>query len=78
MAQFYRGKDKAEINYICFDKLSNFLAVTSDRGTIHKWSLGGVIEKLKEIVEQAMNNVYKLKVPLLVSSSYGNSWYEAK
>ena len=49
LAQFYRGKDKAEINYICFDKLSNFLAVTSDRGTIHIWSLGGVIEKLKEI-----------------------------
>ena len=49
LAQFYRGKDKAEINYICFDKLSNFLAVTSDRGTIHIWSLVGVIEKLKEI-----------------------------
>ncbi|MBR3209832.1 MAG: DNA polymerase I [Bacilli bacterium] len=36
------------------------------------------LEKLKEIVEQVMNNVYKLKVPLLVSSSYGKSWYEAK
>ena len=49
LAQFYRGKEKAEINYICFDKFSNFLAVSSDRGTIHIWSLGDVLEKLKVI-----------------------------
>ena len=48
LAQFYRGKEKAEINYICFDKLSNFLAVTSDRGTIHIWSMAGVIEKIEK------------------------------
>ena len=49
LSQFYRGKDKAEINYICFDNLSNFLAVSSDKGTIHIWSLGGVLDKLKII-----------------------------
>ena len=49
LAQFYRGKDKAEINHICFDKFSNFLAVSSDKGTVHIWSLGGVFEKLKVI-----------------------------
>ena len=48
LGQFYRGKEKAEINYICFDKLSNFLAVTSDRGTVHIWSMGGVLEKLEK------------------------------
>ena len=36
------------------------------------------LEKLKEIVPEIMNNAYKLKVPLVVSSSYGKSWYEAK
>ena len=49
LAQFYRGKDKAEINHICFDKFSNFLAVSSAKGTVHIWSLGGVFEKLKVI-----------------------------
>ena len=49
LGQFYRGKDKAEINHICFDKFSNFLAISSDKGTVHIWSLGGVIEKLKVI-----------------------------
>ena len=52
LSQFKRGKEKAEINYICFDKLSYYLAVTSDRGTIHIWSLGEVAEKLKNIQEE--------------------------
>ena len=47
LSQFKRGKEKAEIHYICFDIFSNFLSVTSDRGTIHIWSLGDVTEKLK-------------------------------
>lgn len=49
LSQFYRGKEKAEINCICFDKLNNFLAVTSDRGTVHIWSLGGIVDKIKNI-----------------------------
>ena len=49
LSEFYRGKEKAEINYICFDKLNNYLAVTSDRGTIHIWSMSSVIDKLKDI-----------------------------
>ena len=52
LSQFKRGKEKAEIHYICFDKFSNFLAVTSDRGTIHIWSLGDVTEKIKNIKEK--------------------------
>ena len=58
LAQFYRGKEKAEINYICFDKLSNFLAVTSDRVTIHIWSMGGVLEKIgKEVINNKNNEI---------------------
>ena len=52
LSYFKRGNEKAEINYICFDTLSNYLAVTSDRGTIHIWSLGEVAEKLKNIQEE--------------------------
>lgn len=57
LSQFYRGKDKAEINYICFDNLSNFLAVSSDKGTIHIWSLGGVLDKLKLIKNDPNNKI---------------------
>ena len=57
LSQFYRGKDKAEINYICFDNLSNFLAVSSDKGTIHIWSLGGVLDKLKLIKNEPNNKI---------------------
>ncbi len=36
------------------------------------------LEKLNKIVTETMDNVYKLKVPLTVSVSYGKNWYEAK
>ena len=38
----------------------------------------GELEIIKKIVPEIMNNIYKLKVPLKVSSSYGKNWYEAK
>ena len=60
LSQFKRGKEKAEIHYICFDKFSNFLAVTSDRGTIHIWSLGDVTEKIKNIKEKEEEDVKKI------------------
>jgi WD40 repeat protein len=49
LSQFKRGMEKVEINYICFDDLNNYLAVTSDKGTIHIWSLTKVVENLKNI-----------------------------
>ena len=47
--EFKRGKEKAEINYMCFDQNGKFLAVTSDRKTIHIWSMGSSMKKSKEI-----------------------------
>ena len=38
----------------------------------------GELEKIKEIIPDIMDNIYKLKVPLKVSASYGKNWYEAK
>ena len=57
LSEFYRGKDKAEINYICFHKLNHFLAVTSDRGTIHIWSMATVVEKLKDIEKEMKKDI---------------------
>lgn len=38
----------------------------------------GELEKIKQIVPDIMDNIYKLNVPLKVSASYGKNWYEAK
>ena len=51
LSQFKRGTKKVEINYICFDDLNNYLAVTSVKGTIHIWSLSQVVGNLKKIKE---------------------------
>jgi WD40 repeat protein len=40
-----RGKDKADIQSIAFDHESRLLACTSDKGTVHIFSLGGVDAK---------------------------------
>jgi WD40 repeat protein len=44
--------DNSEINYICFDNYSKFLASTCDRGIIHIWSLDNCIKKMNEIEEK--------------------------
>ncbi|MBR3199143.1 MAG: DNA polymerase I [Bacilli bacterium] len=36
------------------------------------------LQKINKIVTETMDNVYKLNVPLTVSTSYGKNWYEAK
>ena len=43
-----RGKDKAIINYTCFDLNYNYFGVTSNKGTIHIWKLNDIIEKVKK------------------------------
>ena len=50
-----RGKDKADIHYICFDSSSSFIAATSDKGTIHIWTLTSGLKKLKEDEEKEKN-----------------------
>ena len=48
LQEFKRGHEKAKINYICFDNDSKLMAVSSSRGTIHIFSMGSTIKKLKE------------------------------
>ena len=59
LMDFKRGKEKAEINYMCFEQNGKFLAVTSDRKTIHIWSMGSSLKKSKEIKIQNNNNIIK-------------------
>ena len=46
--EFKRGKEKADIKYITFDPLSNYIAVSSNRKTIHIWSLKNTRKIIKE------------------------------
>lgn len=48
LQEFKRGHEKAKINYICFDNDTKLMAVSSSRGTIHIFSMGSTIKKLKE------------------------------
>ena len=43
-----RGKEKAEIIYICFDINYKYMGVSSDRKTIHIWKLDNIIERKKK------------------------------
>jgi WD40 repeat protein len=44
-----RGKDKADIKYICFEPNYRFIAATSNKGTIHIWSLANTLKNLNKI-----------------------------
>ena len=48
LTELRRGTEKAEIYSICFNSASKFLACSSDRGTIHIFSLITVNEKLSK------------------------------
>ena len=43
-----RGSDKAEICSVCFNSSSKLLACSSDKGTIHIFSLEKIDSKIKE------------------------------
>ena len=43
------GNDKADIKYICFEPNYRFIAATSNKGTIHIWSLANTLKSLNRI-----------------------------
>ena len=47
LQELNRGKEKADIKCISIDLNNQFIAVSSERGTIHIWSLSQSIEKIK-------------------------------
>jgi WD40 repeat protein len=48
LKEFKRGSEKAIINYICFDNDSKFMAVCSDKGTIHIFSMGSTMKEFND------------------------------
>ena len=73
LQEFKRGIEKAEIGCICFNKKSSFMAVSSDRGTIHIWNIENSLNKLKE--NNKNNNVENKIVENSENSTsdFGNS-----
>ncbi len=55
LQELRRGKEKAEIFSISFDINSNFMASSSDRGTVHIWSLSTTHKKLKDLGVEVTN-----------------------
>jgi WD40 repeat protein len=49
LQELRRGKENAEIYSISFSQNNLYLACTSDRGTIHIFSLDKVNEKIKDL-----------------------------
>ena len=46
-----RGKEKAQIKCICFEPNNKFIAATSNRGTVHIWSLSTAFKNFKKEVK---------------------------
>lgn len=51
-----RGKDKADIKHICFSPDYRLLASSSNKGTIHIWSLSQTLKKLNKNVSNEVEN----------------------
>lgn len=56
LQELRRGKDKADIKHICFSPDYKFLAASSNKGTIHIWSLSMTLKKLNKSVENEIEN----------------------
>ena len=63
LMEFQRGKQKADIYYICFDSQSKFIAVCSSRKTIHIWSMGSSMKKLKEKENESLGSSQNTETP---------------
>ena len=48
LQELNRGNEKADIKYISIDFKNQFIAASSEKGTIHIWSLSQSIEKIKK------------------------------
>jgi WD40 repeat protein len=46
-----RGKEKAQIKCICFEQNNKFIAATSNRGTVHIWSLSTALKNFKKEIK---------------------------
>lgn len=74
LKEFKRGSGKVDYIYICFDNDNKFMAVSSNKGTIHIFSMGSTIKKLKDLeknenkdekkIDKKINKKTKLKMKI--------------
>ena len=55
MQELRRGIENAEIYFISFHETSKYLAVSSDRGTIHIFSLHTAVQKIEVENDKYLN-----------------------
>lgn len=60
-----RGKDKADIKYICFEPNYKFIAATSNKGTIHIWSLSKTVREFNKVPEGESDKNIENKTSIL-------------
>lgn len=74
-----RGKDKADIKYICFDTNLKYMAALSNRKTIHIWSLKNLEKKddkeneEKNLIENK-TSTFKWLPTILVGDFFNSEW----
>lgn len=49
LQELRRGKDRADIKFICFEPNFKFIAASSNKGTVHIWSIASAIKNLKRL-----------------------------
>ena len=82
LQELNRGQEKADIKCISIDFKNQFIAASSQRGTIHIWSLAQSIEKIKKlgkIVEETNNisnigSVFSYLPSFLGGGYFKNEW----
>ena len=57
LQQVRRGKDRADIKYICFEPSFKFIAASSNKGTIHIWSLANALKNLNKTIDNDNNKI---------------------
>ena len=88
LQELNRGKEKAEIKYISIDFKNQYLAASSERGTIHIWSLYQSLAKLKESGKYKINendnkisntgSYFSYLPSILGGNLFNNEWSFAK
>ena len=72
-----RGKDRADIKYICFEPNYKYIAASSNKGTIHIWSLAQTLKTLNKASDDTNmieNKKSGLKwLPKFMGGEYFNS-----
>ena len=72
-----RGKDRADIKYICFEPNYKYIAASSNKGTIHIWSLANTLKTLNKASDDTNmieNKKSGLKwLPKFMGGEYFNS-----